>query len=328
MIWPGPGLGARVAAPVRLMVGAALLLLLAPVVGAAQTRAAPLRGPLLVFNAGSLAKPMGELLRAFAARHPGVEPRQENAGSVESARKLTELDRIPDLLAVADADVIEQLLIPRHATWSAAFARNAMVLAYTDSSRFAREITPLNWHWILRRPGVRTGRSDPALDPNGYRTLMVLQLTERATGERGLAAAVERAMPKRYMRPKEADLVALLQAGELDYIWSYRSIAMTNGLRAVDLPAEVDLADPARAALYGTATVTLPATPRRGPVTFRGAPIVYALTIPTQAPSPALAAAFVRFVLGPEGQRVLVANGFTLLERPLVRGAAAAAALP
>ena len=38
---------------------------------------------------------------------------------------------------------------------------------------------------VLRRPGMRTGRSDPALDPNGYRTLMVLQLEERRSGRAG-----------------------------------------------------------------------------------------------------------------------------------------------
>ena len=48
-------------------------------------------------------------------------------------------------------------------------------------------------------------------------------------------------------------------------------------------------------------------------VQFRGEPIVYALTIPTGAPHPRTAEAFVRFVLSPEGQSILKADGFTLL---------------
>ena len=83
---------------------------------------------------------------------------------------------------------------------------------------------------------MRAGHSDPALDPNGYRTLIVLQLAERYYREPGLAQRLEAAMPPKYQRPKEADLTALLQAGELDYAWTYRSLAETNGLRYVTLP--------------------------------------------------------------------------------------------
>ena len=65
---------------------------------------AQVHGPLEVFNAGSLAVPFHHLLQAFAVRYPGVEPAQENSGSLAAARKLTELEKIPDVLAVADVD--------------------------------------------------------------------------------------------------------------------------------------------------------------------------------------------------------------------------------
>jgi molybdate/tungstate transport system substrate-binding protein len=295
----------------------------------AQAQAPAPSGPLVVYNAGSLARPLAEMLRAFARRHPGVQPQQENSGSVEAARKLTELGKIPDVLAVADYRVISELLVPAHTRWYASFARNAMVLAYTRESVGADRITPANWFDVIRRPGVRTGRSDPALDPNGYRTLMVLQLAEGHYRRPGLAKALLDALPAKYMRPKEADLTALLQSGELDYVWSYASIATTLKLPFVRLPAEIDLSDPARAAAYAAARVTLPPARSGGPpLVFTGEPIVYALTIPAKAPHPATAAAFVRFALGAEGRRILAANGFTLLDRPQVTGAAPAGVLP
>jgi molybdate/tungstate transport system substrate-binding protein len=286
---------------------------------AAQT--AP-SGPVVVFNAGSLSKPFNDLLRAFKARYPEVVPAQENSGSLEAARKLTDLGKIPDVIGVADYEVISQLLIPRHATWYATFARNSMVILYTDGSSGAGEITGRNWWQVLLRPGVRTGRADPTLDPNGYRTLMVFQLAERLYQQPGLAARLERASPPKYMRPKEADLTALVQAGELDYSWSYESIARTVGLPYVDLPPEVDLTDPKRADWYSQAKVLLPGAGRagRGSVEFRGEPIVYALTIPKAAPHPLTAEAFVRFVFSPEGLAIIQANGFTLLEKPLLAG--------
>lgn len=278
-------------------------------------------GPLVVFNAGSLAQPFRELLRAFSARHPGVVPAQENAGSVEAARKLTELGKIPDVLGVADYNVIPALLVPAHATWYVTFARNAMVLAYAPDSRGAREVDGRNWWRVLLRPRVRTGRSDPALDPNGYRVLMVAQLAERHYRQPGLARRLIAAMPPRFMRPKEADLTALLEAGELDYIWTYRSIAETNRLAYVTLPREIDLSDPALAEAYGAVSVRVPGPRRAGAdsVELRAEPILYALTIPTAAPHPDVAAAFARFVLSPSGSAILRRSGF-LIAPPQVAG--------
>jgi molybdate/tungstate transport system substrate-binding protein len=276
----------------------------------------------VVFNAGSLAKPFSDLLRAFTDKHPDVVPAQENSGSLEAARKLTDLGKTPDVIGVADYGIIPKLLIPAHATWYATFARNSMVLIYTDQSVGAGEITGQNWWQILLRPDVRTGHSDPTLDPNGYRTLMVFQLAEKFYRQPGLAARLDQAIPPRYIRPKEADLTALVQAGELDYSWSYASIARTARLSYVRLPPEVDLSDPGLAGWYEQAKVKVPGKQRTGAdsVEFKGEPIVYALTIPTAAPHPATALAFVRFVFSPEGQAILRADGFTLLERPILSG--------
>jgi molybdate/tungstate transport system substrate-binding protein len=47
-----------------------------------------------------------------------------------------------------------------------------MVLAYTERSAGAGEVNGANWWQVLLRPDVRVGRSDPALDPSGYRALM------------------------------------------------------------------------------------------------------------------------------------------------------------
>jgi molybdate/tungstate transport system substrate-binding protein len=314
-----PPLHAAMRPLVRLL--GTLVVTLAAVVAPMSAQEIP-AGPLVVFNAGSLAKPFSELLRAFKDQHPEVSPAQENSGSLEAARKITDLGKVPDVIGVADYGIIPKLLIPQHATWYATFARNSMVLVYTDQSIGADEINGRNWWRVLLRPGVRAGHADPALDPNGYRTLMVFQLAEKFYHQPGLADRLNRAFPPRYIRPKEADLTALVQAGELDYSWSYASIAKTSGLRAVSLPHEVDLSEPKLADWYSQAVVRLPGASRAGKdsTEFRGEPIVYALTIPTAAPHPRTAVGFVRFVFSPEGQAILKANGLTLLEKPLLGG--------
>ena len=279
-------------------------------------------GPLVVFNAGSLAYPFRDLLAAYQRSHPAVRPMQESSGSLEAARKLTELGKIPDIVAVADYGVIAKVLMPSHATWYVTFASNAMVLAYTAQSAGAGEITGENWWRILLRPGVRAGHSDPALDPNGYRALMVYQLAEAHYHQPGLAARLSAAVLPGYIRPSEAQLTGLVQAGELDYAWSYRSLAETAGLKWVTLPPEIDLSDPALASGYARAQVRLPRSRPGDPdsLEFRGEPIVYALTIPTGAPHPELARSFARFVLSAEGRAILARAGFHLLPAPIFVG--------
>jgi molybdate/tungstate transport system substrate-binding protein len=303
-----------------ILVGAVLAMACGP-------RAEPPGGPkiLVAFNAGSLARPMRAALDSFAARE-GVQVQQESAGSLETARKLTELGSVPDVIALADEEVFPQLLMPDHVTWYVRFAHNRMVLAYTPRARGADSITGDNWWQVLLRDGVETGRADPNLDPNGYRTLLVLQLAERHYAQPGLAERLLRAMPARNVRPKEADLVGLLQAGEFDYIWSYESMAKNLGLNFVQLPEAIDLSSPADSARYATARVKVRGSGTDS-VEFRGRPIVYALSVPTAAPHRAIAEQFVRYLLSADGRRVLRGEGLDALEVPGVMGAGAPAGL-
>jgi molybdate/tungstate transport system substrate-binding protein len=276
----------------------------------------------VVFNAGSLARPIRAALDTFAAR-TGVRVEQESAGSLESARKLTELGKIPDLIALADAEVFPRFLMPEFLDGYVEFARNRMVIAYTDRSRYSREISPDNWWQILQRSGVETGRSDPQLDPNGYRTMLVWQLAERFYGQAGLAARLEAVHPARNVRPKEADLVGLLQAGEFDYIWSYESMARALALPFVQLPNGIDLSPPDSAESYARAKITVRGARAGDSVTFVGSPIVYGFGVPREAPHPAVAERFARFLLSPEGRAILRREGLDALEAPVPQGVAA-----
>lgn len=300
--------------------GAALLVL-----GACDGSASD-QSALVVYNAGSLALPMRTALASFAAGRD-VRIEQESAGSLETARKLTELGKIPDVIALADHEVFPALLVPRYTRWYVPFARNRMVVAYTPQSRHADRITADNWWEILTRNDVEVGRSDPNMDPNGYRTLLVLQLAERHYRRPGLAEGVLARSPTRNVRPKEADLVALLEAGELDYIWSYESMARAARLPYVRLPDAIDLSDPADSAAYAAVSVRVLGAERGDTLTMRGAPIVYAFSIPAEAPHPQMAAEFARYLLSDEGKRVLRGVHLDALDDPAIIGRGAPAAV-
>ncbi len=273
---------------------------------------------IVVFNAGALALPLRQALDSFAPRN-GLVASQENAGSVETVRKITELGRVPDVVALADTALFSRFLAGRLASRIAVLGGTRLVLAYTSRSRFAAEVNAQNWAEVTTRPGVQVGRSDPSLDPAGYRALMAMQLAERHYARPGLARRLEEAAPAANMRPKSADLVALLQTGNLDYAWEYESVAHRLGLRYVTLPAAVDLGDPALSATYAVARVEIPGrgpanssagkSRQRSPLVMYGAPIVFGAAVPKDAPNGAVGDRFITYLMSPEGRAILVEYG-------------------
>jgi molybdate/tungstate transport system substrate-binding protein len=314
--------------------GAAVALLLATTVpiiacqrgagGGASAGGAAATDTLVVFNAGSLTRPFGAVLDSFSHATP-VVVQQEGAGSLETARKLTDLQRIPDVIGLADYEVFPNLLMPKQVTWYAQFARNRMVIAYGEHSKFAADLTAQKWPLVLQRPGVEVGRADPNQDPNGYRTLMTLQLAERYYKMPGLYKRLTRDV--RNVRPKSVDLVALLQAGELDYIWAYESVATAAMLKYLQLPDSIDLGEPADSAAYAVASVVVRGKTPQDSVIFHGQPIVYGVSIPVAAPHAAIAQHFLGFLLSPDGQRILRAAQLDALNPPVFIGDGVPAAL-
>jgi molybdate/tungstate transport system substrate-binding protein len=277
---------------------------------------------LLIFLAASLTKPMQPVLDTFAAR-TGIVVQRESGASLEHVRKITDLHRVPDLVLLADADVIAQLLVPAHASWYADFARNRMVVAYTDRSRHAKDISASNWTDILQRADVEVGRTDPNLAPVGYRTLLMFDLAQRYYGKAGLSAGLLRHAPERNIRPNAAELAALLSAGELDYIYDYQSVAESNGFRFIALPDAINLGEPSHAADYAKVSVTVRGTAPGSTARFTGQPILYGLTIPKDAPHHAAAKRFLEFLESPATLRVLHGAHVDMLDRPVIHGSGA-----
>jgi len=248
---------------------------------------------------------VADLLTEFAKLHPEITPQQETSGSLEAARKITELGKPCDVLAVADYEVIPSLLMPKHTDWYLVFARNQLVLIYTPRSKFSDQINSGNWHEVLVRPGVRYGYSNPDLDPAGYRTLLHWELAQEYYHKPGLYERLKAGAPATNIRPKSVELVALLEAGELDYIYCYRSIAEEHKLPFLTFPAEIDFSDPDKGDFYSTAEIEVAGSRPGERLKLKGAAIRYGLTIPTSAPNKGVAEEFVEFLLTPEGQAIM-----------------------
>jgi molybdate/tungstate transport system substrate-binding protein len=283
-----------------------------------------------VFCAGSLTGPFEKVKAAFEAGHPGVTVVLEPGGSVEIIRRVTGSGRPADVLASADYALIPEIMVPEHADWYSAFAKNRMVLTYTNESRYADETTAGNWYDVLTRDGVRWGFSDPNSDPCGYRALMVIELacgyygddrifegligahsTITATEECGTvtihAAGSRSDDTTLFIRPKADDLVRMVQSGDLDYAWEYQSVAVQNDLLFIELPEKIDLSAVEFAENYATVQIEA----RKGDATtlYAGAPIVYGVTVPKSAQHPDLGLEFVKMLVGATGQEILERDG-------------------
>lgn len=284
----------------------------------ARSATAGAQDTVVVYLAASLTKPLQAALDTFSVRNHIVVQRESGA-SLEHARKITELGRVPDVIALADVEVFPQLLMPAHLSWYAEFARNRMIIGYTERSRHAAEIDSTNWPRILAMHDVQVGRPDPDLAPAGYRTLLMLQLAEGYYRSPGLASRVLANAPRRNMRPNAAELAALLQTGELDYIFDYESVAAAYGFKALRLPAAIDLGDPAQAGEYAKARIRVKGKGNDS-ATFAGAPIVYALSVPRGAPHPAAAQRLASFLLSADGRRMMRASRVDALDEAVFVG--------
>ncbi len=287
--------------------------------------------PLLVFEAGSLVNPFAKLASLYTEAHPTVDVELSSGPSTTQIAKVTVGGAPGDIVASADATLIPQMMYPNYANYYITFAQNQMVLAYTNNSMYSNEITDQNWYQVLNRDGVRYAISNPNTDPAGYRSLMTIQLAERIYGDGifnsliGTHSGITRTFADGiytidatkpspdnktfFIGQSGPDVVSMLKNGTVDYAFEYSSVAIQNGLPYISLPADIDLSSSNNSAKY--ATVKVKHVSGNTNATETGIPIIYGITVPTVSRQPDLAKDFIRLLLSPQGQQILIADGQT-----------------
>ncbi len=255
-----------------------------------------LSGDLIIFHAGSLSMPLKEIAVEFKKEYPNANILFEAAGSVESARKITELNKPCDVMLSADYAVIDKMLVPKYADWNIKFASNEMAIVFSEKSKRSGEIDSANWMDVLLDKSVKIGRSDPNSDPCGYRTVLVAKLAESFYKKAGLANQLMN-KDRENIRPKETDLLALLETNTIDYIFLYRSVAVQHNLKFITLPDQVNLKSSEFEDLYNNVSTNINGKKPGETYEQVGEPMVYGVTILNNAPNRKLALAFVEFLL-------------------------------
>jgi len=242
-----------------------------------------------VLSAGSLASAFEERIGSAFAETTDVGFQGTYYGSRAALRLVADGQRRPDVVVSADAELLRDRLRPAMATWDVVFATNALVIAYNPETDVgARLADGEPWHAVLRSADGRIARTDPALDPLGYRAIQLFDLAESYYDEPGLAGALRE---NTVIEPEEPQLLAAVESGERAAAVAYRNMAHDWDVPSVELPPELNFADPGLADHYATATYTT-----EDGTSLSGRPIRYNATVPENAENPEAGRQFVRLL--------------------------------
>jgi len=260
-----------------------------------------------------------------AAKGFGYSGRAGESGALESEIAAKEIT--PNVFQAVGGDNITPLF-GRFTKWYVQYAGTQIAVAYNPNSTYAADFAAIasgkkpicDLFPIMEKPGFLLGRTDPNTDPQGRSFIYMIELAQRYchlpsdTITKILGAPLNSASSTQVFA--EASLLAHLQAGQLDASSAYLSEAIQQHLHYIRLPPAINLGDPAMAAQYHNASITI-----TGNVTKHGSPLAIVMTI--IGPPAGASTAFAAYVLSPAGRALYAKEGYDLLT-PKVTGDARA----
>ncbi len=262
---------------------------------AAAAAAASRSGVVDVYSAGSLDTLLSKSIGPAFHRATGYTLVNTPGGSSTLAAEIRNKTVVADVF-ISAAPSVNALLEGRKngswVTWYASFAASPYVLGYYPKGRFAHDLRTMPWYKVITMRGFRLGRTNPSQDPGGV--LAVRALREIAKSRH--LPALDRLASESSDEYSETTEQAGIQNGELDASFMYEADANSQHSPFV--------------ALTG--------------VKVRGD---YTVALLRRAPHTAAAEAFIRFLLGPSGQRALRADHFIVLSPARATGSGVPPAL-
>jgi molybdate/tungstate transport system substrate-binding protein len=298
-----------------LIAAATSLLAMGAGVGAARAQTSTVN----VVFAGSMGVVMDRgIAPAFTAK-TGTTVHGVGQAAMGLAHLITGKSINPDVFVSVTAPPVKVVEAAGLSDGAAPIASSAMVLAYSPASKFAPQFAKPNASvaQLLALPGLRIGRTDPRVDPQGQYVLFALQLAEAYYKEPGLAKKVASKIIDPQEIFTEPSLLARLQEGQIDFTIGYESAVISQHLPFIALPPEINFSDPAyEKDWYSKATLTLPIAGKV--TTIHPTPLVYYATVLKNAKHPQAAEAYVKFLNSPEGQALFTKYGYNPPKGPSV----------
>lgn len=268
--------------------------------------------PVRITYAGSMGVVMDKFIGpAFAAREH-VEYQGQGQGAYGMARLLASKKIVADVFVSVNPGPMEILKQAGLVDQAVPVASTRMVIAYNPKSQYAAQFkaNPANWWQVLKTPGLRFGRTDPAVDPQGQNIIFTMQLAEKYYQQPGLAEAILGPLENPQQVFGEGGLLTRLEAGQLDAASGYESATISAKLPYVALPDQINLSNPGYAKDWYD-SVSFPITGRDGKTsTVHPQALVFYAAVLKNAPSPEAAKHFVSFLQSADGQALFKQNGY------------------
>jgi molybdate/tungstate transport system substrate-binding protein len=290
--------------------GRGVLLLLPLLLAITPVQAAS--GTVNVYYAGSLVNLNENLIGPAFASASGYTYQGKSAGSGAIANQIKGKIATPDVVEFADPAVNTTLMGSangNYVSWYFTYATSKLVVGFDPKSTFAKAFKAVQkgtmpYYKALQQKGLRIGRTDPNIDPKGYRAIWMANLTQKQYHLKGFETKLFGATENPAQVFPEETLVARMLTGQLDAGIFYLSEVKDLGIPYINLPAQVNLGSTKYTTLYATQHFTTSAGQ-----TVTGAPIEYTITIPTTVKNEAGAEAFVHFVLSARVRTLSQAHG-------------------
>ncbi len=281
-----------------------------------------------IWGAGTLDTLFPQIASALSNETPGgiANTIQTYEGSLDITTAITTGGVQADVAAVADFRLIPTLLEPKYAGYEIVFGATPEVLVYNPSLPAFNGVNSTNWAQKLINDVTTPGNAPMAVwnastDPNGYNGIFSLQLQgmlyngsassyyDQLYSGGSSSPAVPN--PSRTIIEHESQAATLINTGVVSAFITYRSYAIVNHLSYVPFNPIVGLGANNSTALndYSKLSTTIFGSSPGVFQTVVPAPVLFAVTVPLNAPNSALGEAFVHLLLSPQGSAILSAGG-------------------
>jgi molybdate/tungstate transport system substrate-binding protein len=272
----------------------------------AVTQIAHADDAIRVTYAGSMGVVMDQALGPAFAQKAHVEYEGQGEGAYGMARLLASKKVIADVFVSITPGPIQVLKDANLIDRAVPVASTSMVIAYNPKSAFAKQLDAATtaggaaWLKVLQSPGLRFGRTDPRVDPQGQNIIFTMMLAAKYYGDTENPQQVF----------GEGGLLTRLEAGQVDASSGYQSAAISAKLPYISLPDEINLSNPGDAREWYD-TVSFPITNPAGKQQMLSPqPLVFYAAVLKNAPHPQLARAFIEFMQSAAGQALFKQNGY------------------
>jgi molybdate/tungstate transport system substrate-binding protein len=225
-------------------------------------------GPLIVYSADLYTSESGYLYSGFSelAGIPYIMPK--GGGSTALAIQIAQGSPVSVFISASATALESGTMGSRAPGWGIAFAADQMAIGFASTpgqppgfqqvvsdyqAASSTNSTPA-WKTFfsdLTSGSVKVGISNPNSDPAGFRGWLVLEAAGEAyAGNESYYIDRMLSAQANVTSSSASDLVAPLQAGQIQFLFMYRSAAVSDRLNAMVLPRQVNLGDPTLGSYY------------------------------------------------------------------------------